>query len=147
MRIGWVLLFLFLAPALYALDVTVGSSFKILNIARVDGKIHLPIERDKYYNIRILNKETFDFVRTCAEPCRQAFTDVVVQVQEMRPAKTRENMWLATVSFKNAWAVTFLVFKRGEKYAVKFPEHFVFLDNALRARMQTAIVKAVEEIK
>lgn len=144
---GWVLLLLVLAPALHALDITVDSSFKILAVVRSDGKISLPVERSKYYNIRILNKETFDFVQTCTEPCVQSLSDVMPSLQEVRPAKTRENMWLATVNFKNAWLVTFLVFKRGNNYAVKSPENFVFLDSMLQTQTRNIILQAVAEMK
>jgi len=144
---GWVLLLLVVAPTLHALDVAVGSSFKILEIVRSDGKISLPVERDKYYNVRILNKETFDFVQTCTEPCVQNLSDVIPSLQELRPAKTRENMWLATVNFKNAWLVTFLVFKRGDSYSVKPSENFVFLDNVLQTQTRNIILQAVEKMK
>ena len=146
-RMGWVLLLLVVAPTLHALDVAVGSSFKILEIVRSDGKISLPVERDKYYNVRILNKETFDFVQTCTEPCVQNLSDVIPSLQELRPAKTRENMWLATVNFKNAWLVTFLVFKRGDSYSVKPSENFVFLDNVLQTQTRNIILQAVEKMK
>lgn len=146
-RTGWVLLLLVLAPALHALDITADSSFKILEIVRSDGKVSLPVERNKYYNIRILNKETFDFVRTCTEPCVQNLSDVRPFVQEVRSAKTRDNMWLAAVNFANAWSVTFLVFKRGNEYTVKSPEKFVFLDSVLQAQTRNIILQEVEKTK
>ena len=146
-HVGWVFSLLLVTPALHALDITVGSSFTITDVSRTDGQVILPAERNKYYDIRILNKATFDFVQTCTAPCVQPLTEVVPFVQEIRPAKTRENMWLATVDFQHAWSVTFLVFKRGESYSLQEPKHFVFQDKSLQARTQEIILKAVEEMK
>lgn len=145
MRAGWGLLLLLLAPALHALDVTVGSSFTIKNITREGGKVVLPVERQKYYNVRILAPAAFDFVQTCTEPCVQPLSEVVPSVQEVRPAQTRANMWLVSVVFNRAWLITCLVFKRGETYAVEFPADFVFLDKKLEEKTRTLVVQRVQE--
>lgn len=144
-RMGWVLLLLLFAPALYALDVTAASSFIIKNVGRSGKQIKLPLERKKYYNIRILNKDTFDFVQTCTEPCVQTFETIVPAVQEVRPAKTREDMWLASVAFNRAWLVTFFVFKDGENYFVKSPANFTFLDRTLEAQTHRLVLQTVQE--
>ncbi len=144
---GWVLLILLLAPAGYTLDVTVGSSFKITGITRTDGKIVLPVERKKYRNVRIENQETFSWVQACKEVCTQPLAQVTPTVQEVRPARTRANMFLVNVSFSRAWLITCLVFKHGEEYAVQFPADFVFLDLALQARTQQLIIHHVQESK
>lgn len=144
---GWVLCILFLVPALHALDVTVGSSFKITGIVRGQDKVQLPVERDKYYNIRILSKHTLDFVRGCEAPCRQVLEPVSPSVEEIRPAATRENMWIASVAFNREWLVTFLVFKTQQEWTVKAPADFMFLDKNLETQTRELILKAVKENK
>ena len=144
---GWVLCVLFLVPALQALEIQAGSSFKITGIVRKQDKLQLPVERDKYYNIRILSKETLDFARTCKEPCRQPFENAIPALQEIRPAATRENMWIASVEFNRAWSVTFLVFKKKQEWTVKTPANFVFLDKHLEMQTRELILQAVQENK
>ncbi len=75
----------------------------------------------------------------------QRLETVIPSVQEVRPAKTRENMWLVSVDFKQAWLVTLLVFKQGETYSVKSPTDFVFLDRALEAQTRRLVLQAVQE--
>ena len=144
---GWVLCLLFLVPALHALEIQAGSSFKITGITREQDKLQLPVERNKYYNIRILSKETLDFARACKEPCRQPFENAAPAVQEVRPAATREDMWIASVAFDRAWLVTFLVFKKKQEWTVKTPANFVFLDKNLETQTRELILQVVRENK
>lgn len=146
MRAGWVLLFLLCwAPALHALEVQVGSSFIISGATRSAGHVELPLQRGQYANVRILSKETYDFVRTCTVPCRQTLPVVVPAVSRVRPAASRPGMWIADVSFSAAWQVTFLVFQKGDGFTLKSPEHFQFLDSGLETRTRQALVQAVQE--
>ena len=138
---------LFLVPTLHALDITVGSSFKITKVVRTGGKIELPAQRNKYYDIRILNKETFDFVQSCTEPCVQPLENIVPIVSEARPAKTREDMWIVPVHFNRAWCITFLAFKRGEDVSIKSPSDFAFLNSALATKTRSLILQAIKENK
>ncbi len=104
--------------------------------------MRLPQER-KYHNIRLLNQATYDFVSSCPLPCTQDLGNVAPTVQALRPARTRDNMWIAQVSFNRAWLITFLVFKKGENWRITAPQHFTFLSDALRAQTHRVIKEAV----
>ncbi len=145
-RIGWVIgVCLLLAPTLYALDVQVGSSFIITDIRREKNRLVLPVERSKYHNVRILQQDTLRYVKQCKEPCVQELTSVEPRVQDIRPAQTRPDMWIANVSFGKTWQVTFLVFKNGEQLSIKPPKHFMFLDKELKAATQQVILEALKQ--
>lgn len=144
----WVLVSLIaVVPALHALDISYGSFLTIKGIERVDGKVVLPVERKKYHNIRILDKNTYRFVTDCSEPCVQEVFDVKVTVPEVRPAKERPNMWIANVAFNQNWQATFLVFRQAETYSVKTPDGLIFLQPALKKQAEEAVVSAVKELK
>lgn len=146
MRAGWVLLFLLCwAPALHALEVQVGSSFIISGVTRPAGQVELPLQRGQYANVRILSKETYDFVRTCTMPCRQALPVAAPAVSQVRSAASRPGMWIADVLFGAGWQVTFLVFQKGDEFTLKPPEHFKFLDSGLETSTRQAVVQAVQE--
>lgn len=144
----WVLVSLIvMAPALHALDVSYGNFLTITGIERAAGKVILPVERKKYYNVRILDKDTYRFVAGCQAPCMQEIAKVDVTVCEVRAAKERPDMWIADVAFNQDWQITFLVFKQGDTYRVKFPIHLIFVQQALKKRTEEAIVAAVKELK
>ena len=144
LRIGWVFLLLLFAPTLRALEVNVARSFTISGLTRTEGKVMLPAERT-YYNIRIADQKTYDFVLACQTPCVQTVADVTPTVIDIRPAQTRRNMWIAQVAFGRAWLVTFLVFQKGNNFEVKPPEHFTFHNDALAAQTRQLIVQTVKE--
>jgi hypothetical protein len=144
----WVLVSLIvMAPALHALDVSYGNFLTITGIERAAGKVILPVERKKYYNVRILDKDTYQFVTTCPAPCVQKVANMKVTVADVRAAKERPDMWIADVAFNQDWQITFLVFKQGDTYRVKSPIHLIFVQQALKKRTEEAIVAAVKELK
>ncbi len=149
LRAKWVLagVLVILTLALHALDVSYGSFLKITGIERTKGKIILPAERKKYHNVRILDKDTYRFVKSCQSPCVQEVQTVAVSVSEVRPAKERPDMWIAIVAFNQAWQGTFLVFRRGETYQVKSPANWLFLQRTLKQQTQDAVVSAVKDLK
>ena len=143
MKHVWVLAILCLAPTLHALEVQVGSSFTITGIMRQEGKSLLPQQRT-YYDIRIMDRNTYDFVATCHEPCKQTVGQVDVAVEEVRPAKTHPDMWIVSVRISPGWLVTFLVFREGNnRWSVKNPAHFKFLDKSLQTQTREKIIAAV----
>ncbi len=147
-RVKWALVGLcLLTPTLHAWNVSYGSYLKITGITRTEGRILLPVERKKFYNVRILSQNTYQFVRTCQPPCRQAVTDVNVDVLHVRAAKEQPDMWIATVAFNQDWQGTFLVFRRGDTYSVKPPAHLIFLQQALKQKTEAAIIAAIKELK
>ncbi len=132
-------------PTLHALDVSYGNFFKITGITRAEGQLSMPLERKQYHNIRIGSKDTYQFVSSCKAPCRQPASVVELSVHEVRPAKTRPDMWIATVDFNRAWFVTFLIFRRGEQYTVKPPAQLQFLDTSLKAQTEERVMAAVKQ--
>ena len=145
-RTGWVLATILLfVPSLYALDVQVGSSFIISGITRKDGKISLPVERKKYHNIRILNRDTYRFVLSCQEPCLQRIGPVEPAVLQVRSARSQDDLRIVSVRFNRAWLMMFLVSKDGETWHVSLPKQVTFTDAALWEQTRKQIVQAVSE--
>ena len=144
----WVLISLIVvAPALHALDDSYGKFLTITGIERAEGKISLPVERKKYYNVRILDKNTYWFVSSCQVPCVQEVTKVDVTVSDVRAAKERPDMWIANVAFNQDWQVTFLVFRREGNFSVKPPANLIFLQQTLKKQAEEAIIAIVKELK
>lgn len=130
---------------LRAFGVSYGSLFQISHISRQDGGIKFPLSRGKYANIRVLNRDVFEFLTACPEPCVQDAAPGQATVEEFRSAQTRGGMWIADVSFDGNWLVTFLVFHNKNGYAVKPPEDFHFLDVNLRRRIEKMLTEKAEE--
>lgn len=126
---------------LRALDVSYGSLFQISHVSRQDGEVKLPLSRGKYANIRVLNRETLDFLTTCPEPCVQDAALGEIKVEEFRAAQTRSGMWIADVSFDGCWQITFLVFKNKSGYRIYPPKDFEFLDNNLRQQLDKLLTE------
>lgn len=130
---------------LRALDVSYGSLFQIFNVSRQAGKVVLPLARGKYANIRVLERETLDFLTVCPNTCVQDAALGQARVEDFRAAKTRGGMWIADVSFDGRWLITFLVFQNENGFAVKPPENFRFLDANLRRRTEEMLSDAARQ--
>lgn len=143
----WVLVSLIvMAPALHALDVSYGNFLTITGIERAAGKVILPVERKKYYNVRILDKNTYQFVTTCPAPCVQKVANMKVTVADVRAAKERPDMWIVNVSFNQDWQGTFLVFCHEGKYSVKPPANLIFVQQTFKKQTEETIIAAVKEL-
>ena len=141
----WVLISLIaMVPALHALEVSYGNFLTITGIERAEGKITLPVERKKYYNVRILDKGTYQFVATCLAPCVQDVSNVEITVSDVRVAKERPDMWIASVRFNQNWQGTFLVFRQENMYHVKSPANLLFVQQTLKKRVEEEIIAAVK---
>ncbi len=142
----WAFVFLLVfSSTLHAFDVTVTGSFKIDGITRTGEKIIFPLERNQYANIRILDSQTYRALRTCAEPCVLAAGNLTPEVAHVRPARTREGLWIAEVNFLPSWRLTFLVVKKGNNWNVKFPAHVKFINAALEKRTRELILQVVAQ--
>ena len=147
MHAKWVLLtgLFFAALTLQALDVSYGNFLKITDIKRTADGIFLPAERKEYHNIRILSKQTYQFVKRCQEPCVQDVLTVQVSAAEVRPAQTQPNMWIVSVALNQDWLLTTLVFGRKDKYEVRFPKQVRFLDPTLKKRVEESVISSVNK--
>lgn len=134
---------------LCAFDLQYGSLFNVKGITLKNGLPVLPLSRGKYANVRVLDKETFELLRTCPAACKQPAADGQVQVNHIRPAKTRPDMWIADISVDGKWLLTFLVFKKGEKVSFISPDSVDVLDTVWLGRvhdvLQTRVLAGDEE--
>lgn len=131
---------------LCAFDLQYGSFFRIGQISLKDGRPVLPVN-GKYANVRVLDRDTFEILKACSGACVQPAQAAELSLRELRPAKTRENMWIGEVAFNGQWLVTFLVFKNKDGFAVKEPKQFVFLDDVLKRRVADLLTQAIEVSK
>ncbi len=137
----WAVGVFFLTSQLHAFKVEVGSFFVIDGVRVKDGQVYLPLTRRKYNDIRILDRDTYVRLQGCKDKkvCTQPLAQAAVKVESIRPAQTRENCWIADVSFGGKWLVVFLVFKENGKLRVQAPAKFKFLDNTFRQQAQRVI--------
>ena len=114
----------------YAFDVVYGSFFIVPKVSIQADRPILPLTGGKYANVRILNKETFHWLRACTEAtCSQPGTKGNTEIQTMRAANTRPNMWIAQVAVDQRWLLTFLIFREESAvYRVVEPETVRFTD-------------------
>ena len=134
---------------LCAFDLQYGSLFNVKGITLKNGLPVLPLSRGKYANVRVLDKETFELLRTCGAVCKQPVAEGQLDISHIRPAKTRPDMWIADVSVDKKWLLTFLVFKKGEEVSFISPEGVEILDapwlSRVRNLLQTRVRNGSEE--
>ena len=68
---------------LCAFDLQYGSLFNVKGITLKNGLPVLPTSRGKYANVRVLDKGTFELLRTCPADCKQPAADGQVQISHM----------------------------------------------------------------
>ncbi len=129
---------------LYAFEVTYGSLFQVRGITLKNGRPVLPLARKQYANVRVLDKETFELLKTCAGACTQPASHGETELAAIRPAKTRPDMWIADVAVDNKWQLTFLVFKNGEKFEFVSPEGVKIIDGRWLARVHRLLQARVQ---
>ncbi|MCQ2410754.1 MAG: hypothetical protein MJ053_04570 [Elusimicrobiaceae bacterium] len=135
---------------LRAFDLQYGTLFKVSGITlSSDGLPVLPLARGKYANVRVLDKNTFEFLQTCAASCKQQEAAGQTEVISFRAAKTRPDMWIADVAVDNRWSLTFLVFKNKSGFSVVTPSDITVRDRMwlshveqlLQARAKQGVVE------
>ena len=132
---------------LRALTVSYGSFFEVSGVVRSADKVALPLARGKYANIRILTRETLEFVKACPEFCVQDAGSGEIKVEEIRAAKTRGGMWIADVSVDGHWLITFLIFQNKNGYGIKPPDEVRFLDKGLLVRTEEALASSADKLR
>ncbi len=136
------LLVLLSAVWLRAFDLQYGSLFTVRGITLHKGRPVLPLSRGKYANVRVLDKDTFALLKTCALSCAQE-GEGKIQLRQLRVAKTRPDMWIADVSVDEKWLLTFLVFKNKDGFSFIVPQDVHILKerwlNEIKALIQTQI--------
>ncbi len=137
---------LFAAVSAGAFDFQYGDVLRVSAVTRAQNALRLPLTRGKYANIRVLTRPVYEFLLSCAEPCRLERAETGFSVAEFRAAKSRPGMWIADVDFNGELEVTFLVFKNKSGFLVKTPEPVAFMDRALQKRVYTALQTRAEEM-
>ena len=138
------LCFLFCAAGLRAFDLQYGSLFWVTGISLEEGNLVMPVTREKYANVRVLDKDTFEFLKTCQAVCEQKDAFGRVRVSQLRAAKTRPGMWIGDVVVDDKWQLTFLVFEKKGQFSVVPPapvkvQDVIWLkqvEDLLKARVQ-----------
>lgn len=131
-----VILCLLSASSGFAFDVQYGSLFKVKGIKLKNGLPVLPLSRNKYANVRVLDKETFEWLKGCTLFCKQ--TEAApgeISIISIRAAKTRPGMWISEVAIDQKWLFSFLVFQHEKQVDVIDPEGVEVLDKAWTGRI------------
>ena len=139
--------FLFVSCGLCAFDLQYGSFFTVRNIVLKQGQPVLPLARGKYANVRVLDKDTFLFLKTCVGDCRQESVSAAPALFEIREALTRPGMWIADIYFDGKWLITFLIFQNKSGFDVKEPDDFVFLDKQLKKEVEKMLSSAAARME
>ena len=136
---------LFCAIGLRALDLQYGALFTVRGITLEKGRPVLPTTRGKYVNVRVLDKDTYRFLKTCTSVCVQNGAEGNVEISHIRAAKTRANMWIADVSVDKKWLLTFLVFKNEKGFSFVAPGTLEIADKDWLTRVQRMLQTRIEQ--
>ena len=129
-----------------AFTFSYGSLFDVKDVKNEDGVLQMPLTRKKYSNVKILSKDLYDFLQKCNSSCIYQADSAELQIEEIRPAKTNEQLFIADVSINEEILLTLLVFKNQKSVSVKFPEVFVFKDKKFKERIRKYVVEATEKV-
>lgn len=132
---------------LRALDLQYGSLFTVRGILLEKGRPVMPITRGKYVNVRVLDKGTYQLLKTCPSPCLQKEVAGKIEIVRVRAAKTRPGMWISEVAVDGKWLLTFLVFKNENKFSFIAPDVLEIFDKEWLARVQTTLQARIERGK
>ncbi len=136
----------FAATGLCAFDLQYSDLFRVTGITLEEGRPVMPVTRGQYVNARVLDKDTFEFLKTCGPVCQQDGAGEV-QVSSLRAAFTRPDMWIAAVAVDQKWLLTFLVFEHEEGIGVVVPEPITVLSQEWLSRVKQVLETGVREAK
>lgn len=138
------LLLLFAVPA-GAFTFSYGNFFDVKDVKNEGGALVLPLARGKYKNVKVLQKDVFDFLLQCRQACRYPVQEAQFVPADFRKAFTKEDMLIADVDFNGEITLTFLVFKNRNGFWVKTPEEAVFKDKKLEKRVKKQLIRLAEK--
>ena len=107
----------------------------------------MPVTREKYVNVRVLDKDTFEFLKTCQAVCEQKDAFGRVRVSQLRAAKTRPGMWISDVVVDDKWQLTFLVFEKKSQFHVVPPAPVKVQDAIWLKQVEDLLKARVQEEK
>ena len=136
---------LLLGSAAHAFTFSYGSLFDVKDVKNENGVLLMPLSSGKYKNVKVLDKDIYDFLLQCTKDCRYAVQDAQFVSVDYRKALTNERMLIADVDFNGQLALTFLVFKNKNGFRVKTPDEAVFKDRKLEQRVKAYITRLAEK--
>ena len=128
-----VLLCLLCAADGYAFKVQYGNFFTIDRVRVEQGLPVLPLTRGKYETVRIVGKDTLEYIKNCRgavekEVCTQPAAErVTLRAGEIIPVPENPCQWRVEVVFDGQWLVQALAEKAGEQYKITYPRAFAFV--------------------
>lgn len=129
----------------YAFKVQYGNFFTIERVRVKQDVLVLPLTRGKYEDIRIINKDTFEFVKNCApltekEICKQDVDEFTLRVGEIIPLRDERGKRLVSVIVNEAWLIEVVAELQAQHYKFKFPSAFSFWqDKAPKKRKEKTV--------
>jgi len=144
LRIALAAIYLLFPSGLRAFDVSYGTLFRVEGVQYKKGRLVLPLTNKKYANVRILDKDTFDFVNTCNDNCTHPAGEGKKTVSSLRKAVSREEMWIGEVDIDGKWLLTFLVFYDGKHTKIVTPSPVVFTDAAWLEQIKKLLEQGVK---
>ncbi len=140
-----VLLFLLFCVPACAFTFSYGNVLDVKDVKLENGVLLLPQTGGKYKNVKVLEKDVYDFLLQCKKDCRYSVQDVHFVSADYRKAFTNENMLIADVDFNNEITLTFLVFKNKEGFSVKTPQEAIFKDKKLEKQVKKYLIRLAEK--
>lgn len=133
------------APPACAFTFSYGNLFDVKDVKNEGGVLKLPLTGGKYKNVKVLDKDVYDFLSSCRKDCRYPAEDANFSSSDSRKAFTKEHMLIADVDFNGEMALTFLVFKNKNGFWIKTPDEAVFKDKKLEKRVKEYLVRLAEK--
>ncbi len=134
-----------LAVPACAFTFSYGNVFDVQDVKNEGGVPVLPLSGGKYKNVKVLDKDLYDFLLQCKTDCRYPAEEISFVSADYRKAFTNERMLIADVDFNGEISLTFLVFKNKDGFSVKTPAEAVFKDRKLEKRVKTYLIRLAEK--
>lgn len=128
-----------------AFTFSYGNLFDVKDVKNEGGVLQLPLSGGKYKNVKILEKDVYDFLLQCKTDCRYLAESTQFVSVDYRQAFTNERMLIADVDFNNEVTLTFLVFKNKDSFSVKAPQEAVFKDKKLQKQVKKYLIRLAEK--
>lgn len=139
-----VLMWLLCAVPACAFTFSYGNVFDVKDVKLENGVLMLPLSGGKYKNVKVLEKDVYDFLLQCKKDCRYPTDEVHFVSADYRKAFTNERLLIADVDFNGEVALTFLVFKNKDGFSVKAPAEAVFKDKKLQKQVNNYLIRLAE---
>lgn len=126
------------------------GKFEILNLELVNGVLEMPLERDEYKNITVLDKNFLSVLSSCfkdnksCENTGKTNKEIKTEILDIRQAG---KIFLAEISFDSRLLVTFTVTENKGVVRVRRPSDFKFKDSRFERYLKNLIRQSYKDIK